>query len=124
MDMNATQASIRAGYSVHSARAIGAENLTKPAVRAALAVRQGVDASRLQIERQDVIQGLLEAVSSAREQANPAAMIAGWKTIGQMLGYFEPKRLAIDVAAVANAEGGRYERMTDAELLELVNTNA
>jgi phage terminase small subunit len=29
-DFNATQAAIRAGYSEHSARAIGSENLTKP----------------------------------------------------------------------------------------------
>jgi len=35
-DKNATQAAIRAGYSKQTARAIGSENLTKPAVRAAI----------------------------------------------------------------------------------------
>lgn len=33
IDMNATQAAIRAGYSQKTARVIGQENLTKPAVR-------------------------------------------------------------------------------------------
>lgn len=34
VDLNATQAAIRAGYSVKTARAIASENLTKPAIRA------------------------------------------------------------------------------------------
>ena len=33
VDLNATQAAIRAGYSEKTARVIGAENLTKPAVK-------------------------------------------------------------------------------------------
>ena len=37
IDFNATQAAIRAGYSARSARSIGAENLTKPDICAALA---------------------------------------------------------------------------------------
>ena len=35
-DLNATQAAIRAGYSEHSARFIGQENLTKPNIAAAI----------------------------------------------------------------------------------------
>jgi phage terminase small subunit len=37
VDLNATQAAIRAGYSQKTARNIGQENLAKPAIRAALA---------------------------------------------------------------------------------------
>ncbi|MED3623249.1 MULTISPECIES: terminase small subunit [Neobacillus] len=54
IDLNATQAAIRAGYSPDSARAIGAENLTKPDIRAridkALAERSkrtGINAERV-----------------------------------------------------------------------------
>ena len=43
IDLNATQAAIRAGYSKHTAQAIGAENLTKPLIAAEI--------SRLFIER-------------------------------------------------------------------------
>lgn len=37
IDLNATQAAIRAGYSKKTARAVGAENLTKPDIKAAIA---------------------------------------------------------------------------------------
>lgn len=38
IDLNATQAAIRAGYSAHTARQIGEENLSKPDIAAAVAV--------------------------------------------------------------------------------------
>lgn len=54
IDLNATQAAIRAGYSPNSARDIGSENLTKPHIRArveeALAERSkrtGINADRV-----------------------------------------------------------------------------
>jgi phage terminase small subunit len=57
IDLNATQAAIRAGYSPDSARQIGTENLSKPAIRAridkALAERSkrtGINADRVLIE--------------------------------------------------------------------------
>lgn len=42
IDLNATQAAIRSGYSVSSARQIGEENLSKPDIAAAVAA--GIDA--------------------------------------------------------------------------------
>jgi phage terminase small subunit len=52
IDLNATQAAIRAGYSEHTARDIGCENLAKPniadAIQKAMKVRQ--DATRLTSE--------------------------------------------------------------------------
>ena len=40
VDLNATQAAIRAGYSAKTAAAIGSENLKKPEIAAAIAERQ------------------------------------------------------------------------------------
>lgn len=57
IDLNATQAAIRAGYSPESAGAIGAENLTKPEIQRAVAKemaersrRTGVNAERVVLE--------------------------------------------------------------------------
>ena len=57
IDLNATQAAIRAGYSVESAQQIGSENLSKPVMRThiekALAERSkrtGVNADRVLME--------------------------------------------------------------------------
>lgn len=46
IDLNATQAAIRAGYSAKSARQIGTENLSKPSISAAIAIAQDERAKR------------------------------------------------------------------------------
>lgn len=57
IDLNATQAAIRAGYSVESAKEIGCENLTKPNIQQAIAKamaerskRTGVNQDRIVLE--------------------------------------------------------------------------
>ncbi len=52
VDLNATQAAIRAGYSKNSARQIGQENLSKPVVAAAIsaAKRERAEATRIDAE--------------------------------------------------------------------------
>ena len=57
IDLNATQAAIRAGYSPDTAKAIGSENLTKPDIRAHIdkamaerTKRTGVNADRVVME--------------------------------------------------------------------------
>ncbi len=50
IDLNATQAAIRAGYSKKTARFIGAENLTKPDIEAAIAGAIGARAERTKID--------------------------------------------------------------------------
>lgn len=54
IDLNATQAAIRAGYSTHTAKEIGCENLAKPNLRACIdkamaerSKRTGVNADRV-----------------------------------------------------------------------------
>jgi phage terminase small subunit len=58
VDGNATEAAKRAGYSDRSAAAIGAENLKKPAIAAAIAKRQADRAERTEITQDLVIQEL------------------------------------------------------------------
>jgi len=55
VDLNATQAAIRAGYSAHSARAIGYENLTKPYIQEALTRERARLASELDITPEKVL---------------------------------------------------------------------
>lgn len=57
IDLNATQAAIRAGYSPHTAKEIGYENLNKPHIRARVdkaiaerSKRTGINADRVLIE--------------------------------------------------------------------------
>jgi phage terminase small subunit len=55
IDLNETQAAIRAGYSVDSARAIGCENLTKPNIQAAVGKAMAERSKRTGISQDRVV---------------------------------------------------------------------
>ena len=55
VDLNATQAAIRAGYSVDSAREIGCENLTKPNIQAAVGKEMAERSKRTGINQDRVV---------------------------------------------------------------------
>lgn len=56
VDLNATQAAIRAGYSPQTARDIGCENLTKPNIQNAIATAMAERSRRTGINQDRVIQ--------------------------------------------------------------------
>jgi len=58
VDLNATQAAIRAGYSRRTARAAGCENLTKPDIKAAISGEIEARKERLSIKADRVVQEL------------------------------------------------------------------
>jgi len=60
LDLNATQAAIRAGYSPKTANEQGARLLAKVSIGAAVAEGQTETAERLQITRDDLIRRLME----------------------------------------------------------------
>lgn len=121
VDGNGARAAMAAGYGRAGAK-VTAHRLThaNPAVQAAIAARQDEDACRLEIERHTVIQGLLRAIEQARVQSNPAAMIAGWREVGRLLGLYQPDRHVVQVGSVGG-ERARLERLTDVELNALLS---
>lgn len=58
IDLNATQAAIRAGYSVNSARDIGCENLTKPNIQQAIAEQMAERSKRIGVNQDRVVSEL------------------------------------------------------------------
>ena len=58
VDLNATAAAIRAGYSEKTARAIGAENLTNPNIAAEIQKRRGELQDKLEITQERVLEEL------------------------------------------------------------------
>lgn len=58
IDLNATQAAIRAGYSVKTARTIGAENLAKPIIKAYIAARMAEKDKKLIADQDEVLEYL------------------------------------------------------------------
>lgn len=70
LDLNATQAAIRAGYSENTAGAIGAENLTKPEIASRVRDLMGKRMARVQLDQDWVLQRLI-TISDRCLQAKP-----------------------------------------------------
>ncbi len=121
LDGNGARAAVAAGFSKRCAKELAYETLTYPHVRAALAARQAQDSQRLQIERDDVIAGLLEGIAMARDRCDGATMIRGWSEVGRMLGLFAPERRQVEVATAGGGElTAKISSMTDAELVAVI----
>jgi phage terminase small subunit len=60
LDLNATQAAIRAGYSEATAASIGHENLTKPEIASRVRELMGARAERVQVDADWVLRRLLD----------------------------------------------------------------
>jgi phage terminase small subunit len=70
IDLNATQAAIRAGYSKKTAKSIGQENLTKPDVSEAIETAQQKVSERTEITQDWVLKNL-KTVTERCMQASP-----------------------------------------------------
>lgn len=68
VDLNATQAAIRAGYSVRTAQQIAAENLRKPVIAAALAKAQQQRLDRVQVTADEVLRLLRRRAHASLKQ--------------------------------------------------------
>lgn len=91
IDKSAAEAARRAGYSARTARSIGAENLTKPHIRAAVDALLAEKAQRAQITADDVLKGLHEEATFTGEGSSHSARVAAWAHLGKHLGMFTDK---------------------------------
>lgn len=113
----AAEAARRAGYKC--AKVAGSRLLSNVAVAAAIQTRQQLAAQELALTRETVIVELKEAIRVAKAQGNAAAMIAGWREIAKMCGFYEPERVAVQVSVQAAARRSRWEEMDDQALFEI-----
>ena len=71
IDLNATQAAIRAGYSRNSARQMGAENLTKPVIAAAVAEAKRDRSLATKIDAEWVLKQAVELHRRCMQEIKP-----------------------------------------------------
>lgn len=118
-------------YAVHSypiPRAASLAGLTRAAAEVLLAhpeARKIIQSERsrvaekVRITKEDVIEGLKEAIELGREVGRPEAMVAGWREIGRIIGCYEP----VQVNHVHHKGGPISQKqiasMTDEQLLEM-----
>ena len=91
VDLNATQAAIRAGYSARNADKIGPELLGKTRVAEAVKAAQQARTERTEITQDEVIQGLKKEATLEGEGSSHSARVAAWSHLGKHLGMFTDK---------------------------------
>lgn len=91
IDLNATQAAIRAGYSEKTAYSIGDENLKKPEIKKAIEQAQKERQKRTLVTQDDVIRGLLTEAEWQGEGSSHSARVSAWAHLGKHLNMFTDK---------------------------------
>lgn len=88
-------------------------------IREMLAETRAETARDNKITRAMVIEGLKEAVDMSRTLAEPAIMVAAWREIGKMCGFYEPVKISVDLTTGGASLQTRITTMSDADLLRL-----
>ena len=92
IDLNATQAAIRAGYAKKTARQMGTENLSKPVIKAAIQRAMVKAAEKANITVDEIIAGIKEiAFAEIGESISAADKLRGFELLGRHLGMFDSR---------------------------------
>jgi hypothetical protein len=119
IDRNASRAARAAGYSAGSARVTASRLLTKANIRAAVAVGEREGEQELEMTRGRVLRALAEAFELAKQNREPAAMIAACRAVAQMCGYYQVEHRSVELSLSSDAR--RFDAMTDRELMAIVS---
>jgi phage terminase small subunit len=92
IDLNATQAAIRAGYSARTAEQQGPRLLGKVEIADVVQKAQAVRSERVQITQDDVLRGLRREATLTSDGSSHAARVSAWGLIGKHLGMFVERR--------------------------------
>lgn len=114
VDLNATAAAIRSGYSEHTAYAIGSENLKKPEIQEAISEARKSQSDRTQVTQDYVLTRLKLEAERDGDGASHSARVRAAELLGKHLGMFGDKidltsggkPLQIRVVEVAPANDG------------------
>ena len=94
IDLNATQAAIRAGYSKRTAGQIGDENLKKPQIASAIQESMAKRAERTEVTSEMVVQGIVRLIRRCEDDGNAfdaTQALRGYELLGKHLGLFGGK---------------------------------
>ncbi|MDR3473356.1 MAG: terminase small subunit [Devosia sp.] len=107
IDLNATQAAVRAGYSPKTAEQLGYQLLQKPSVGVAVATGARKRTEEAEITAQDVLRGLHKEAVREGDGASHAARVQAWGLLGKYHKLFTDK-IEADISAdvtVTDARG-------------------
>lgn len=102
----------------------GHELIRKPHIQDAVRYAYKRHEKVADVSRKRVMDGLLEAIEIAKIQADAQNMVAGWREIGRMCGYYAPEVKKIEVNVTAKRVISQLETLSDEDLLRMVEENA
>jgi phage terminase small subunit len=102
VDLNATQAAKRAGYSSHTANEQAARLLAKASVKARVTELQNAAAKRNDVTVDDVIQMLLQSYKNATAANQHGPAVRAVELLGKWHGMFKDKVEMSDVRAASD----------------------
>lgn len=108
IDLNATQAAIRSGYSEDTAKQIGSENLSKPYLQEAIQKEMSKRSNKTEITAEYVLNGIKTLIENS-EQEN--SKLKGYELLGKHLKLFVDK--------VETNIDGKLEIVMDNDMKEL-----
>lgn len=95
--------------------------MKQPRIVEALGALRESTRQRVNITKDDVLNGIQSAVQDAKLICDPMAQIAGWREISKMLGYDAPKQVVYTLTGPLAEQRRELEQLPDAALAQLVD---
>ena len=110
-----------AGLAGFKAPLTSAHDLVKrPNVQQAIRDKQKRWAIEGKVSKEEVIEGFKEAFDVARLKAEPLAMVASYREIARVMGYYEDGKVKVTVDASGKVQYETLINMTEEQLLEII----
>ena len=117
---NASQAAREAGYAQGCASVTGSRLLVNASVLERISELEALTALDMGMSRQRLLMELQDAATLAKEKRDPTAMIAAWREIAKICGFYQPERVPIAADWAELGELVQMKRMADGELMAIV----
>lgn len=120
MGLSVTKAAEHAGLDKFAAYAA----LDKPHVADARTELRAAMQRKVGYSKDEIIEGISEAISIARVIADPNTMIRGWESIARLTGHDKPTQVNINIVGSRVSEVRKeLARMNDEQLLQIAGVS-
>lgn len=122
LDHNAAAAARRAGYSANGAKVTASRLLTSanPVLISAIQKCEAENARDLGLRREDILQGLMDAVEQAKLMADPMSQVAALRQLALLCGFYRPMAVHEEVSARGREYLQRMESLSEAALVAII----
>lgn len=122
MGMDPKPAALAAGYADAGSALKTLKN--RPPVQKGLALAYRSARRKVNVTRDQVLEGFQEAIHDAKLGGDPATQIKGWTEIGKMCGFYAPEERKVTVTLSDNDLAKQIDSLSTEELLELAGQDS